>query len=233
MVMAYHVSLPVWNYEMKISVLCTSRSHPVYPKLEQWCRDKSGLHDTELAESRDALRGGDILFLISCDELIRQDVRSKYRVTLVIHASDLPKGRGWSPHIWQVLEGRGRITVTLLEAGDSVDTGLIWAKDEFDLAGHELYDEINEKLFTIELKLMDYVVDYISAIKPYHQNGTPSYYRKRKPEDSMLDPSKTIAEQFNLLRVTDPDRYPAFFYYMGYRYKIVLSKQGKAEAEEQ
>ena len=44
-----------------------------------------------------SVRPGDILFLISCSERIGDAYRQKYRHVLVLHASDLPKGRGWSP----------------------------------------------------------------------------------------------------------------------------------------
>jgi|SRR3972149_1625642 len=216
---------------MKISILCTNKLHPVYPKLMKWCKDRKYIHDVELMESTNTLSGGDLLFLISCNEVVNKDVRSKYRFCLVIHASDLPKGRGWSPHIWQILEGANNIPVMLLEAADGVDTGKVWAKDELKLEGHELFDEINEKLFAIELRLMDYAVKHLDAIVPYEQNGTTTYYRKRTPKDSRLDPTKTIAEQFELLRVADPERYSAYFDYRGYRYKVVLSKQGKVVEE--
>jgi hypothetical protein len=58
------------------------------------------------------------------------------------------------------------------------------------------------------------------------QTGEPSFYKKRTPGDSRLDPQKSLAEQFNLLRVVDNDRYPAFFEWNGRRYnlKIELSK---------
>ena len=40
-----------------------------------------------------------------------------------------------------------------------------------------------------------------------------------------IDPDKTIAEQFDLMRVCDPDRYPAYFNYLGYKYVIRIEKQ--------
>jgi hypothetical protein len=55
------------------------------------------------------------------------------------------------------------------------------------------------------------------------QTGPESHYRWRKPEDSRLDPNKTIAEQFNLLRVVDNERYPAFFEWKGRKFKIKIS----------
>ncbi len=50
------------------------------------------------------------------------------------------------------------------------------------------------------------------------------FYPKRTPIDSELNPNMSIVEQFDLMRVCDENRYPAFFYFKGYRYKIVLKK---------
>lgn len=211
---------------MKISILCTNKLHPVYSFLQSWCRERARQHGIELQESSIYLTGGDILFLISCNEIIGHDIRSKYKVSLVIHASDLPKGRGWSPHIWQILDGRNKIMVSLLEAADGVDTGRIWAKKEINFEGHELYDEINSKLFATELQLMDFAIENYESILPIPQpeDAGPTYYRKRTPEDSRIDPNKSISEQFDLLRISDPERFPAFLDIRGHRYKLVLTK---------
>ena len=40
----------------------------------------------------------------------------------MIHESDLPHGKGWSPIQWQILEGSDSITITLLDAEDKVDS---------------------------------------------------------------------------------------------------------------
>lgn len=171
------------------------------------------------------LQGGDVLFLVSCSQIIQDSERKKYRVALVLHASDLPKGRGWSPHIWSILNGAKRITVSLLEAGDPIDSGAIWLKTEFRLEGHELLPEINEKLFAAELLLMAQAVEQFEKISPVQQLGDPgAYMPKRSPADSRLDPNKTIAEQFDALRVADFQRFPAFFDYRGKRYLIRIEK---------
>jgi methionyl-tRNA formyltransferase len=151
-------------------------------------------------------------------------------VTLVIHASDPPEGRGWSPHIWQILEGRNRIAVSLIEAQDQVDTGAIWAQRDLVLEGHELNDEINDRLFTIELDLMNHALEMVGSRAPAPQDGrVPTYYRRRTPEDSRLDPSRSIAEQFDLLRVADPQRFPAFFDLRGHRYLVRIEKAGASD----
>jgi methionyl-tRNA formyltransferase len=211
---------------MNISILCTDKNHPVYARLEGWRAEQGPKHHVFLANKKADLPGGDLLFLISVNEIIDQEILGKYRHSLVIHASDLPKGRGWSPHIWQILAGENCIVVSLLEAADKVDSGAIWAKKSFELSGHELYQEINDKLFSVELELMSYAVDNIDNIRPIEQDTIePTYYPKRQPKDSELDPHKTIAEQFDLLRVVDRKRFPAFFRFRGCEYVINIEKR--------
>lgn len=211
---------------MKITILSTDPNHPVIASLEAWMNEMSSKgHSPVLVYDKAELRGGDILFLVSCSQMIRDADRAKYRATLVLHASDLPKGRGWSPYIWSILDGASQITLSLLEASEPVDSGAIWLKTPFVLEGHELLPEINAKLFTAELSLMTQAVEQFEIIKPMQQTGDPGpYMPKRTPADSRLDPNKTIAEQFNLLRVVDSQRYPAFFEYRGKRYLIKIEK---------
>ena len=210
---------------MNISILCSDKLHPIYPKLEKWKLSQQRHHSVALVSRKTELTSGDLLFLISCQEIIDASVRQNFSKTLVIHASDLPKGRGWSPHIWQLLEGQLEIVVTLLEAADSVDTGDIWKKLPIHITRHELADEINEKLFDAELKLMTFAVDNFQTVHPQPQTNTDAtYYPKRSTVDSRIDPHKSIADQFDLIRISDPNRYPAFFDLHGHRYIIRLEK---------
>jgi methionyl-tRNA formyltransferase len=215
---------------LKITILCSDVHHPVFPCLQAWAERNRADHAVDLVRAKDALAGGDIFFLISCHELIGPDLRARYRATLVIHASDLPLGRGWSPHIWQVLEKKQDIKVTLLEAADAVDSGAIWTQTAFGLEGHETFAEINAKLFEAELRLMDYAVSHLETVQPRPQDDRePTRYRKRTPEDSRIDPHRSIADQFDLLRVADPRRFPAFFELLGHRYFIHITKDPQHE----
>jgi methionyl-tRNA formyltransferase len=209
---------------MRISVLCSSTDHPIYPALQQWCDEQP--HETELLNAKSELSGGDMLFLVSCSELISEKERNGYNHTLVLHASDLPKGRGWSPYIWDLLDGAETLTVSLLEASEPVDSGPIWAKDTFKVGPDWLWDEINEALFAAELKLMSFAVNNMNSVAPVTQDNNKeiTYCPKRTPEDSELDIDKSIREQFDLLRVCDPSRYPATFRIHGHKYKLIVEK---------
>ena len=211
---------------MKVTILCTDRRHPVVRHLVSWRERKLAEgQDVTLVHDRRDLPGGDILFLVSCSQLIGPQDRAKYRSVLVLHASDLPRGRGWSPHIWAILNGESRITVCLLEADEPVDSGAVWLRRSFELDGSELLPEINSKLFRVELELMDEAVERFGEIIPRAQEGEPGpYLRKRTPADSRIDPHMTIAEQFDLLRVADQERHPAFMEFRGHRYVINVQK---------
>ena len=215
---------------MKVSFLVGSKQHPILPVLKEW-KDRKGL-DCCLIFAADDLDGGDILFLISFDRLVSKDFRSLYKHTLVIHASDLPRGRGWSPHIWSILEGAETITVSLLEADDQIDSGSIWKKVVRSVPREAVHHEINSILFDAELELIDYAIDNYRQIVPMPQPTQiePTYYRRRTAEDSELDPSLSIGDQFDLLRVADPIRYPAYFIYRGEKYFLTLRKGESEEA---
>lgn len=217
---------------MTIAILCTNREHPVIADLQQWRIDTAARgHDVSLHFDKTELTAGDLLLLVSCGQLIGPAERAKFRHVLVLHASDLPQDRGWSPHIWAIIGGAHRITLSLMEAVDPVDTGDVWLKTTFDLEGHELLPEINDRLFAAELALMTQAVENFNAIQPWPQTGDPGpSLRKRTPADSQLDPEKTLGEQFDLLRVVDNERYPAFMDYRGKRYVIRIDKAIKQEA---
>ena len=211
---------------MKISILCSDEKHPVNIVLERWIAMNKVNHQISLVRKKKELPGGDLLFLVSCSEIISSSDRSAYKTSLVLHASNLPIGRGWSPHIWQIIEGAQKITLSLLEAEDKVDSGRIWHQKVFLVPQHALWDEINEQLFNAEIELIDIAVRQFHTVTPQLQdlNASPTYYPRRTPESSKLDPERTIAEQFNLIRVCDPTRFPAFFELHGNKYKLILEK---------
>lgn len=211
---------------MKISLLCSDPAHPVNTYLEKWISLNNVRHEITLARHKSDLPGGDILFLISCSEIVRKTDRAAYRACLILHASDLPQGRGWSPHIWEIINCADRITLSLLEAEDKVDSGKIWKKLTFAVPKHALWNEINASLFDAEIELINFAVEHIDDVSPIEQSPeiSPTYYPRRTPEDSRIDPALSLADLFNQIRVCDPLRFPAFFELHGHRYKLILEK---------
>lgn len=211
---------------LKIEILCSSPDHPVNDWLRRWIKGRSAQDTVRLIHDKSQIQSGDLLFLISVSELIGQDTRARFQHTAVVHASDLPEGRGWSPHVWTILSGGNAIVISALEAEDRIDSGAIWEKTRIEIPKTALCDEINERLFDATLELMAKVCDMIEAgEQPQPQDDrAPSYWPRRTPKDSEIDPHGSISSQFDAIRVSDPDRYPAFFRLHGEIFEIRLKK---------
>jgi len=209
---------------MKISVVCSNEEHPVWPRLVDWCAEvEASGHEVSLVNSVNTDMCGDILFLVSCSDIISADLRIKFKNTLVLHASDLPEGRGWSPYIWDILQGKNKLILSLIEAADPVDTGCIYLKKTIPLDGNELLDRIHDKLFQAECELMTEAVNLFPNLIGQEQDQSGiSYHRKRTPQDNELDIDKSLRAQFQLLRVCDNARFPAFFRHLGKTYRLTI-----------
>jgi methionyl-tRNA formyltransferase len=208
---------------MRVVILLTSKRHPVYSYLLNWVNNNEHNNQISIVHSAKDLVKGDILFLISYNAILSKQYRNMFKKTLAIHASDLPHGRGWSPHIWQLINGRTDITLSLFEVEDKVDSGDIWKKINVRIPKTALFDKINQLIFNAELYLMSFAIENFTIINPKPQSKKNiSYFPKRIPEDSEIDINRSLDDQFNLIRVCDENRFPAFFYKDGQRFNLII-----------
>jgi len=173
----------------------------------------------------DMLPGGDIAFFLGCTKLAAPNILSKNLLNLVVHASDLPRGRGFSPLKWQIIEGKSTIIVSLLEAVSLADAGRIFLKNKIVYRGNEL---LNEMQNILGKKCNAMCLNFLSKEmfpKGKAQIGKPTYYKKRTIEDQKIDPYKSIYSQFNKLRVADNTRFPTFFNIDGVDYEIKIKNK--------
>jgi methionyl-tRNA formyltransferase len=177
-----------------------------------------------LCRSHEEINKGEVAFYLGCVKITPPDILARNRRNLAVHESALPKGRGFSPLTWQILEGKNTIPVCLLEAVQDVDAGPVIYRDELLFEGHELIDEMRDALGDMTVSQCLRFMSEPSPPPGHPQSGEPTHYDRRNPEDSRLDTDKTLGEQFNLLRVVDNEKYPAFFKHGGKRYKFTIKK---------
>ncbi len=226
-----------WNYELfkglnlmiKIAIL-TSENQWFEVYVLQLAKE---LKNVSIYKDHNDLQGNhDIVFILSYHQIIPQEILAKNSHNIVVHASFLPKGKGWAPLFWQVLESKNKIPFTMIEASDSVDQGDIYMQEILELTEYELNAELREKQAQMIIKMcLKFVNRYEQYKIPIQQSGDESFYKKRDKKDSRLDINKIIKEQFNLLRIVN-NNYPAFFELDGNRYilKIELDKsEGEVE----
>jgi len=166
----------------------------------------------ELFFNHNNIKDFDIVFIISYHQIIPKDILKNNKHNIMIHESALPKGKGWAPLFWQVLDGNKEIVFTMFEASDGVDDGDIYMQKTLKLSGYELNEELRSKQAQHTIKICK------EFIKDYKKYKTP-----------ILKDSKK--EQFNLLKIVNNEEYPAFFEIDEHRYKlkIELDKMGGVE----
>ena len=97
--------------------------------------------------------------------------------------------------------------ITALRCEKEVDGGPIYLKYPLDLSGTA------EQIFyradgIIELMILD-IINH--DLKPEEQFGEPTYFRRRKPEESNLLNASSINAIFDMIRMLDAEGYPKAF----------------------
>ncbi|MBS3072620.1 methionyl-tRNA formyltransferase [Candidatus Pacearchaeota archaeon] len=214
-----------WNHDPKIvSVVVDNPSWIVPYAQELTDKLKEIGHNSAFCSNHSEVRKGDVAFYLGCIKITPKRILSDNTFNLVAHSSDLPKGRGFSPLSYQIMEGKNEIPVCLFEAVEQLDYGDIFFREVMHFEGHELVDELREKYARTQMRLcLKFMEDGPKHRTP--QIGTPSYYERRREDSNIIDPNLTITSQFDLLRIADNDRYPAWFEYRGHKYKLSIKKK--------
>ncbi|MFA5336864.1 MAG: formyltransferase family protein [Candidatus Omnitrophota bacterium] len=207
----------------KIAVL-TSRKSWFVPYAKKFVNTlkKKGLNPKLFFNHKQISGGYNIVFILSYFEIINKEFLSRHKHNLVVHESDLPQHRGWSPLFWQILENKNKIPIVLFEASDKADAGGIYLKDLIFYKGNELHGEIRRKQAEKTIELCLKFIKLHKKLNIKKQKGKATYCKKRTPLDSKLDINKSLKEQFNLLRIVNNEEFPAFFNYRCRKYIIKI-----------
>lgn len=214
--------------------ICTDKDSWINDFIPDWALHwRAAGYNFAWGSDPSALPESQICFYLGYSRIVGKELRSRHGINLVVHESDLPAGRGWSPLTWQVLGGANKIMVTLFEAVDEVDAGMIYGQTSMEMQGDELVDDLRQQQASSSFSLCsEFVAGYPGNLDKNHsQHGTPSYFARRTPADSQIDIDQPVRAQFNLLRVCDNQRYPAWFEIDGAHYKINISRLAKSNNE--
>ncbi len=170
------------------------------------------------------IKNQDIVFILNYTKILPKSFLIQNHLNLVVHASNLPKGKGFAPIQWQILNNKKNILLCLIEAVERVDSGSIIEKKSIKFKGYELNGEIRHIQGNETIKIIKKFLNKYPKFKRKKQSGKSTFFRKRKPEDSELNINKSLKKNFNLLRIVDNEKYPAFFYYKKKKYIIKIIK---------
>jgi methionyl-tRNA formyltransferase len=213
---------------MKITILTDNPNSWILPYVEELKKQLSETHTIHHVYKTSDIIGGDIMLVLSCEKILKLEYLKLHKSNVVVHPSKVPLGKGWSPLAWQVLEGSDNIPVSLFEAVEAVDAGDVYIVDYIKLEGHELNEEIKHQQGLITMKMVKHYIDEFDSMIGISQSGEETFYPRRKQKENELDINKTIAEQFNLFRVVDNERYPAHFHLNGKKYILKIYKDDES-----
>ena len=166
----------------------------------------------------------DLVFVLSYTKILPDSFLKKNKLTLVVHASNLPRDRGFAPLTYRVLQNHNIIFFSLFQVIKKVDSGNIFLRTKLKLNGTELYDELRKKQAEAILNLIKKFLIKYPLVKSSMQSGKTNYNKRRYPRDSELDINKNIKSQFNLIRVSDNEKFPIFFYHKNVKYILKIFK---------
>ncbi len=169
---------------------------------------------------------GSILLSIGFPYIVAGEILDDFRLCLNVHPTRLPRYRGATSGAFIIInnEPESGSTVHLMDEG--MDTGAIIAQSWVPLSRFDTSRSMQRKVYASEpdlvleaLRLLD-EPDFVPQIQDESQ--ATEYLKRRKPEDSEIDPNKSLLELFDFIRSCDPQDYPAFFFVEGQRVCVKL-----------
>jgi len=147
------------------------------------------------------------IFFTHWSEYIPEEIFNTHSC-IVFHMTDLPFGRGGSPLQNLILRGLKTTKISAIKVVKDFDAGEIYLKSPLDLSGSagEIFKRSSEIIFSSMIpEIMN------SSITPVEQNGTPTVFKRRKPEQSNISKVNSIQEVYDHIRMLDAETYPKAF----------------------
>ena len=166
----------------------------------------------------------DLIIVAGWHYIIRSEVLDIPRLgTVGLHASLLPRYRGGSPLVWQMIHGEKEAGVSLFYLEDGIDTGDVIGQERFSIEEADTIQQALLKSQQAALTLLDtYIPPLLNGAAPrIKQNESEAFYvRQRIPSDGEIDWNDTPQNIKNFIRAqTKP--YPGAFTYINNK-KVVI-----------
>ena len=123
---------------------------------------------------------------------------------VIFHMTDLPFGRGGSPLQNLIARGIYETRITALRCVEEMDGGPVYMKKPLSLYGsaEEIFLRASSVIEGMIVELLD------QKPTPVKQEGEPTIFKRRKPEESDLSSAKSLEEVFDKIRMLDAEGYP-------------------------
>lgn len=141
---------------------------------------------------------------------------------VIFHMTNLPFGRGGSPLQNLIAKGIYETRISALRCVEEMDAGPIYLKRPFSLFGSA------EEIFLRASDVIeDMIVEMLAKLpEPKPQEGVPTVFKRRKPEEGNLAAAQSLEQAFDLIRMLDAEGYPNAFLNVG-PFKIEFTRASR------
>ena len=124
------------------------------------------------------------------------------------HETDVPFGRGGSPMQNLIATGHTSTVISALRMTEALDAGPVYMKRPLSLYG--LAEEVYLRAASIVAAMILEIIS--NAPVPTEQEGSPTIFKRRKPEQSLLPAQAgSLSLIFDHIRMLDAETYPEAF----------------------
>lgn len=175
----------------------------------------------------------DYLVSINYRYIIPKEIFSKVEFPLNVHGSLLPKYRGRTPHVWNIINGEKITGITCHKIEESVDTGDIILQEKIEIkkewTGNELLKQMQKKYPILLLNSLSKIERKEKLLKQEEKDAT--YFGKRIPEMGYISFYNFYENIYNFVRA-QAYPYPGAYYYLENGKKIIIDEIEKSNIEE-
>jgi len=166
----------------------------------------------------------DLIIVAGWHYIIKPEVYEMPRFgTVGLHPSMLPRYRGGSPLVWQIINGESKSGVSLFYIADGIDTGDVIGQESFTIDDTDTIKEAYIKSQEAAVKLLEYYVPQIlngAAPRIKQNENDATYVKQRCPADGEIDWSETPENIRNFIRAQSKP-YPGAFTYISNK-KVII-----------
>ena len=166
----------------------------------------------------------DFFLVVAYGKIIPEEILNMPKLgSINVHYSLLPKYRGASPVETAILNGDKETGVSIQKMVYQMDAGPIIAEEKMTIGETETAPELREKLIKLGGELLVKVLpDFIEQkIKPKDQTGEPTYCKKIKKEDGLINLNDDPIKNYNKFRAYA--HWPRTFFFKDDK-KIIITK---------
>ena len=147
-----------------------------------------------------------IIFIPHWSYIIPPSIYEQYEC-VVLHMTDLPFGRGGSPLQNLIVRGVKETKISALKVTEGLDTGDIYLKMPFSLAGtaQEIFIRSSDVVKEMIIEIIE------QDLKSVPQEGEVTSFRRRKPEEGSISSLNELEKVYDYIRMLDCDGYPNAF----------------------